>query len=49
MRIESSAHRAAVACLSAALSTGAALAQEWKPARNVDIVVASGEIGRAHV
>ena len=45
MRIESSAHRAAVACLSAALSTGAALAQEWKPARNVDIVVASGAGG----
>lgn len=32
-------------CLAAALAHGAALAQEWKPERNVDIVVASGAGG----
>ena len=33
-----------VAC-AVALAPGAALSQEWKPARNVDIVVASGAGG----
>jgi len=45
MRNAISVKHAALACLSAALWTGAALAQEWKPERNVDIVVASGPGG----
>jgi len=45
MRIAKWAKHAAVASLSATLMAGAALAQEWKPARNVDIVVASGAGG----
>ena len=35
----------AILCAAAALAPGAACAQEWKPARNVDIVVASGAGG----
>ncbi|OGA24161.1 MAG: hypothetical protein A3I02_08385 [Betaproteobacteria bacterium RIFCSPLOWO2_02_FULL_67_26] len=35
----------AAACLSAAMLAGTAIAQEWKPAKNVDIVVASGAGG----
>lgn len=35
----------AVACLAVVLLAGPALAQEWKPSKNVDIVVASGAGG----
>jgi len=36
---------AVIICASMALAPGASVAQEWKPARNVDIVVASGAGG----
>jgi putative tricarboxylic transport membrane protein len=45
MRFEKSAASWAVACLSAAALAGTASAQDWKPAKNVDIVVASGAGG----
>lgn len=45
MRVVNSVICGAAACLSAALLAGIAVAQEWKPARNVDIVVASGAGG----
>ena len=45
MRVANSVRGWAVACLPVALAAGAATAQEWKPAKNVDIVVASGAGG----
>lgn len=45
MRMAKSVTCWTVACLPAVIVAGAALAQEWKPARNVDIVVASGAGG----
>jgi len=45
MRVARSVMGGAAACLSAAMLAGTAIAQEWKPAKNVDIVVASGAGG----
>jgi len=45
MRTATSVMSGAIACLSAAALAGAAIAQEWKPEKNVDIVVASGAGG----